>query len=148
LLLLGLIAAQLVGALLLGSWGMALGACNKHQRAADLAAVSAARAMADAYPRLFEPLFLPDGCRTRATAAYERVGREAALQARRRSGSPRRAPKGTAWTATPSWPERSCDRSARGLLLRAVRSRLANAASISACAVMNAPPTDATAAAS
>jgi hypothetical protein len=32
---------------------MALGARGK--RAADLAAVSAARAMADAYPRLFEP---------------------------------------------------------------------------------------------
>jgi hypothetical protein len=61
LLLLGVMAALLVGALFLGSWGLALGSRGKHQRAADLAAVSAARAMADVYPRLFEPPVLPDG---------------------------------------------------------------------------------------
>jgi hypothetical protein len=91
LLLLGLMAVLLVGALFLGSWGMALGARGKHQRAADLAAVSAARAMADAYPRLFEPPLLPDGApnpRYLSLAAYERLGREAALQVGRRNGVP------------------------------------------------------------
>jgi D-alanyl-D-alanine carboxypeptidase len=89
LLLLGVMAALLVGALLLGSWGMALGARGKHQRAADLAAVSAARAMADVYPRLFEPAVLPDGARNPShlsLAAYEQIGRDAALYAGRRNG--------------------------------------------------------------
>ena len=87
--MLGLMAALLVGALFLGSWGMALGARGKHQRAADLAAVSAARAMADAYPRLFEPPVLPDRApnpRHLSLAAYERLGRDAAVQAGRRNG--------------------------------------------------------------
>jgi hypothetical protein len=89
LLLLGAMAALLAGALLLGSWGMALGARGKHQRASDLAAVSAARAMADVYPRLFEPPVLPDGKpspRHLSLAAYERLGRNAALEAGRRNG--------------------------------------------------------------
>ena len=89
LLLLGVMAVLLVGALVLGSWGMALGARGKHQRAADLAAVSAARAMADAYPRLFEPPLLPDGSpnpRHLSLGAYEQAGRAAAIQAGRRNG--------------------------------------------------------------
>jgi hypothetical protein len=45
---------------------MALGARGK--RAADLAAVSAARAMADAYPRLFEPPAYLTALPTRATS--------------------------------------------------------------------------------
>ncbi|HEY1357425.1 MAG TPA: D-alanyl-D-alanine carboxypeptidase family protein [Thermoleophilaceae bacterium] len=84
LLLLGFMAALLAGALFLGSWGLALGARGKHQRAADLAAVSAARAMADAYPRLFEPPLLPDGApnpRHLSVAEYEQLGRSAALGA-------------------------------------------------------------------
>ncbi len=82
-------AALLVGALFLGSWGLALGARGKHQRAADLAAVSAARAMADVYPRLFEPPVLPDGTRNPrhlSLATYEQLARDAALQAGRRNG--------------------------------------------------------------
>src|SRR3954468_8690611 len=89
LLLLGVMAALVVGALFLGSWGLALGARGKHQRAADLAAVSAARAMADAYPRLFGPPLLPDGApnpRHLSLAAYEQLARGAALQAGRRNG--------------------------------------------------------------
>jgi hypothetical protein len=89
LLLLGLMAALLVGGMFLGSWGLALGARGKHQRAADLAAVSAARAMADVYPRLFEPPLLPDGApnpRHLSLAAYEQIGRAAALRAGRRNG--------------------------------------------------------------
>src|SRR4051794_39495262 len=86
-------AALLVGALFLGSWGMALGARGKHQRAADLAAVSAARAMADSSPRLFEAPVLPDGTpnpRHLSIAAYEQLGREAALLAGTRNGVPLR----------------------------------------------------------
>jgi D-alanyl-D-alanine carboxypeptidase len=89
LLLLGLMAALLLGALLLGSWGLALGARGKHQRAADLAAVSAARAMADVYPRLFEPPVLPGGepnPRHLSLGAYEGLGRTVALRAGRRNG--------------------------------------------------------------
>ena len=82
-------AALLVGAMFLGSWGLALGARGKHQRAADLAAVSAARAMAEMYSRLFEPPVLPDGApnpRHLSLAEYEALGRSAALQAGRRNG--------------------------------------------------------------
>src|SRR3954466_6942940 len=88
-------AALLAGALFLGSWGLALGARGKHQRAADLAAVSAARAMADAYPRLFEPPVLPGGepnPRHLSLAAYEQLGRDAALSVGRRNGVRLRAP--------------------------------------------------------
>src|SRR3954467_3782436 len=88
-LLLGVMAALLAGALFLGSWGLALGARGKHQRAADLAAVSAARAMADMSPRLFEPPLLPDGApnpRYLSTAEYEQLARLAALRAGRRNG--------------------------------------------------------------
>src|SRR5215218_8126800 len=89
LFLLGVMAALLVGAMFLGAWGMALGTRGKHQRAADLAAVSAARAMADVYPRLFEPPVLPGGTpnpRHLSLAAYEQLGRDAALRAGRRNG--------------------------------------------------------------
>src|SRR5204862_7706666 len=82
-------AALLLGALILGSWGLALGARGKHQRAADLAAVSAARAMADSYSRLFEPPLLGDGSlnpRHLSLASYEQLGREAAVRAGRRNG--------------------------------------------------------------
>ncbi|MEK6252993.1 MAG: pilus assembly protein TadG-related protein, partial [Actinomycetota bacterium] len=58
LLLLGVVAALLAGLLVLFSFGHALGAKGRHQRAADLAAISAAGAMRAAYPRLFEPAFL------------------------------------------------------------------------------------------
>jgi hypothetical protein len=61
LLLLGLAAALLVGVLVLFAFGQALGAKGKHQRAADLAAVSAGQVMGRLYPRLFEPASLPDG---------------------------------------------------------------------------------------
>jgi hypothetical protein len=59
LLALGLGAAILSGALVLVALGEALGAKSREQRAADLAAVSAAAAMRRVYPRLFEPAFLP-----------------------------------------------------------------------------------------
>jgi hypothetical protein len=72
---LGLVAALLTGGLVLVALGQAVGAKSREQRAADLAAVSAAAAMRRVYPRLFEPAFLPPArpgpasrqCRTRGT---------------------------------------------------------------------------------
>ena len=61
LLLLGLVAALLCGLLVLFAFGQALGAKGRHQRAADLAAVSAAQVMRNHYGRLFEPPVLLDG---------------------------------------------------------------------------------------
>src|SRR5213080_4477820 len=51
-----LVIALLVmaGVLALAAMGNALGARGRYQRVADLAAVSGARSMRDAYPRLFE----------------------------------------------------------------------------------------------
>jgi D-alanyl-D-alanine carboxypeptidase-like protein len=89
LLLLGVMAALLVGALFLGALGNALGARGRHQRAVDLAAVSAARAMADVYPRLFEPPYLDDGApnpRHLSLAAYRSLARRTAVAAARRNG--------------------------------------------------------------
>jgi transglycosylase-like protein with SLT domain/D-alanyl-D-alanine carboxypeptidase-like protein/putative Flp pilus-assembly TadE/G-like protein len=48
----------LAGAVVLFGFGNALGAKGRHQRAADLAAISAAQVMRDLYPRLFEPPFI------------------------------------------------------------------------------------------
>ena len=94
LLLLGIVAALLLGVAVLWAFGTALGAKGRHQRAADLAAVSAARAMGDAYPRLFEPAALEPGTpnpRHLTTAAYLALAREAALAAGRRNGVALRA---------------------------------------------------------
>jgi hypothetical protein len=61
LLLLGVVGVLLAGVLVLFAFGQALGWKGHHQRAVDLAAVAAARAMRDVYPRLFEPELLEDG---------------------------------------------------------------------------------------
>jgi hypothetical protein len=61
LMLLAGVALVLSGAVVLFAFGSALGAKGRHQRAADLAAVSAAQEMRDLYPRLFEPPFLEPG---------------------------------------------------------------------------------------
>ena len=79
--LLGVVAALLVGLAVLVGFGHALGAKSRHQRAADLAAMSAAAAMRDAYPRLFEPR--PGGL---TLAAYLALARERALRAGRANG--------------------------------------------------------------
>ncbi|HEY7618395.1 MAG TPA: transglycosylase SLT domain-containing protein [Solirubrobacteraceae bacterium] len=55
LLLLGLLLAVVLGAVVLGGIARGVGARGDLQRAADLAALAAARAMHDAYPRVFEP---------------------------------------------------------------------------------------------
>ena len=89
LLLLAAVAVLAFGALALGAFGQALGAKGRHQRAADLAAVSAAAAMRDAYPRLFEPAELAPGVpnpRHLTRAAYLELARRAAVRAARRNG--------------------------------------------------------------
>src|SRR5687767_4359171 len=61
LMMLVVVAAVLAAAGLLFAFGNALGAKGRHQRAADLAAISAAQVMRELHPRLFEPPFLePD----------------------------------------------------------------------------------------
>jgi hypothetical protein len=89
ILLLGLMAAVIAGSLVLGAFSQALGAKGRHQRAADLAAVSAARAMRAAYPRLFEPVFVRPGVanpRHLDRGEYLAVARRAAVAAGRRNG--------------------------------------------------------------
>jgi hypothetical protein len=89
ILMLGAIAALIVFAVVLGSLGQALGARGRVQRVADLAAISGARAMRDAYPRLFEPPYLRLGVpnpRHLELAAYLAEARAAALDAARRNG--------------------------------------------------------------
>jgi transglycosylase-like protein with SLT domain/D-alanyl-D-alanine carboxypeptidase-like protein/putative Flp pilus-assembly TadE/G-like protein len=90
LLLLGALASLLVGVLFFVALGQALGARSKHQRAADLAAVSAARAMADVYPRLFEPPVI-DGVPNPhhlSLAAYLALARRTAVLTGLRNGVP------------------------------------------------------------
>jgi len=84
-----LVAALLVGVLVLFAFGQALGAKGHHQRGADLAAVSAAQVMRELYPRLFEPPLLEGGVpnpRHLSTAAYIAEARAAAVRAGERNG--------------------------------------------------------------
>ena len=79
----------MLGALVLTAFGQALGGKSRHQRAADLAAVSAAGSMRRDYPRLFEPAVLENGVanpRHLSTAAYEARARALAIRAARRNG--------------------------------------------------------------
>lgn len=55
------VALVLVGAGVLAAFGQALGGKSRHQRVADLAAMSAAGRMRGDYPRLFEPPLLASG---------------------------------------------------------------------------------------
>ena len=89
LLMLALVGALLLGTLVLGTLGQAFGAKGRHQRAADLAAMSAARGMSRAYPRLFAPAYLEDGSpnpRHLSSAAYLVIARRAAVRVARRNG--------------------------------------------------------------
>src|SRR5215207_10028779 len=89
LLMLGVLAAVLAGTLVLFGFGQALGARGHAQRAADLAAVSAAQVMRQNFTRLFEPAVL-DGAvpnpRHLSSAAYVALARDAALRGARRNG--------------------------------------------------------------
>jgi hypothetical protein len=88
-----LVIATLVmgGTVVLFGIGSALGARGRYQRAADLAAVSAARAMRDAYPRLFEAPELRPGVpnpRHLERDEYLALGRAAAVRAAGANGAP------------------------------------------------------------
>jgi soluble lytic murein transglycosylase-like protein len=91
--MLGLVAVILAGALVLFGFGQALGARGHVQRAADLAAVSAAQVMRRNFTRLFEPPWLEDGLpnpRHLSSGAYLALARAAALRAAVRNGVRRR----------------------------------------------------------
>ena len=88
-LLIGVAFVVVIGVLILGAFAQALGAKGRHQRGADLAAVSAARAMRDAYPRLFEPPYLEPGVpnpRHLERADYLARARAAAVRGGARNG--------------------------------------------------------------
>src|SRR5215208_992930 len=82
-LLVGVLLAVVVGGLLLGVYARAVGVRSDQQRAADLAALAGARAMRGEYPRVFE---IGPGRLTRA--AYEQIGRQAAIATAARNGAP------------------------------------------------------------
>ncbi len=89
--MLGAIAALIAVVLIFGAFGQALGAKGKHQRAADLAAMSAARQLEHLYPRLFTSPTLEDGTPNPAhlsLAAYLGRARTAAVRAARANGVP------------------------------------------------------------
>jgi hypothetical protein len=83
ILLVGVLMAVVVGGLFLGVYARAVGVRADQQRAADLAALAGARAMREAYPRVFEI-----GPRRLSRAAYEQLGRQAAAETAERNGSP------------------------------------------------------------
>jgi transglycosylase-like protein with SLT domain/D-alanyl-D-alanine carboxypeptidase-like protein len=83
------VGALLAATMVLFAFGNALGAKGRHQRAADLAAVSAAQVMRELYPRLFEPPFLaPDVPNPRhlEQATYLARARAAAVEGAQRNG--------------------------------------------------------------
>jgi hypothetical protein len=89
LMLLAVIGVVLAGSVVLFAFGNALGAKGRHQRAADLAAISAAQVMRELYPRLFEPPFLePDVANPRhlEEAEYRALAVAAAIRGGRRNG--------------------------------------------------------------
>jgi hypothetical protein len=89
LMMLAVLAAVLAGAVVLFGLGNALGAKGRYQRAADLAAISAAQVMRDLYPRLFEPPFLEPGVpnpRHLDEGGYRAAAVAAAIRGGRRNG--------------------------------------------------------------
>jgi soluble lytic murein transglycosylase-like protein len=89
LLVLGVVATLLTGLVVLFAFGQALGAKGRHQRAADLAAISAAQVMRQSYARLFEPPLLPNGLpnpRHLSNTAYLALARGGARRGAVRNG--------------------------------------------------------------
>jgi hypothetical protein len=85
---LGAVFVVMLGAGVLAALGGALAQKGRLQRATDLAALSAARAMRDDFPRLFEPPVIEGRPNPRhlARAAYLSRARSAALEAGRHNG--------------------------------------------------------------
>ena len=76
-------------AVVLFAFGSALGSKGRHQRAADLAAVSAGQVTRELYPRLFEPPLLANGLpnpRHLPLPVYLALVRRAAVRGARRNG--------------------------------------------------------------
>ncbi len=86
ILMVGAIAALLVGAGGLGMLARGLGARADHQRAADLAALAAARALVDAAPRAFAA---PGAAGRLSGAAYLELARSIGAATARRNGARR-----------------------------------------------------------
>ncbi len=86
ILMVGAIAALLVGASGLGMLARGLGARADHQRAADLAALAAARALVDAAPRAFAA---PGAAGRLSGAAYLELARSIGAATARRNGARR-----------------------------------------------------------
>ena len=99
---LGLAAALLTGGLVLVALGEAIGAKSREQRAADLAAVSAAAAMRRVYPRLFEPAFLPPPRPGPAAGAESAAPDRASATSRSRAPPPSAAVRETARAYAPA----------------------------------------------
>ena len=78
-LLMGLLAAVLVGAFVLGAVARGVGARGTHQLAADLGALAGASRMRSNYERLFEPAFIGTAANPRhlSRAGYLGLGRAA-----------------------------------------------------------------------
>jgi Transglycosylase SLT domain/D-alanyl-D-alanine carboxypeptidase len=89
LLVAGMLAAVLLGAVVLGGVARAIGVRGEHQRAADLAALAGARALREAYPRVFAPPLVAG--RPNPThlerAEYMALGRRIAIETARRNGA-------------------------------------------------------------
>jgi hypothetical protein len=89
MLLLGLLLAVVLGAIVLGGIARGVGARGDLQGAADLAALAAARAMHDAYSRVFEPptIAATPNPRHLERAEYLALGRHAAEATAERNGA-------------------------------------------------------------
>jgi Transglycosylase SLT domain/D-alanyl-D-alanine carboxypeptidase len=89
LLLVGALAAVLVGAFILGAIARGVGVQGRDQRAADLGALAGARAMRAVYYRMFEPVAIRGRRNPRhlPKGEYLRRGRSAALATVRRNGA-------------------------------------------------------------
>jgi Transglycosylase SLT domain/D-alanyl-D-alanine carboxypeptidase len=88
-LLVGMLLAILVAAIVLGAVARGVDAHAAQQRAADLAALAGARAMRDAYDRLFEPAFVggrPNPAHL-SVAGYLSIGESAARETAKRNGA-------------------------------------------------------------
>src|SRR3954464_13415553 len=84
LLLVPPVAAAAGGPVFLGGIAQGIGKGGREQRAADLGALAGARAMHEAYDRLFEP---PETPRHLEVAAFEQLGRDAAVGVARANGA-------------------------------------------------------------
>jgi len=97
-LLVGVMMALTVAGVLFAGIGAGIGRQAELQRAADLAALAAGRAMLDAYPRLFEPAVVDGRPNPRhlTKAGYLQIGSSAAVATGRGNG---------AATVSARWPD-------------------------------------------